>query len=280
MADDSRFIVTEQPFDFDYEDTDVRESSVWDESKHHRDKGRFAHSQGAVGLKEKPKYAVTVGPGLGDPEKVLRRFFGTYYRRGESLVGTMPELVGAPEGSEAYVITDTSPLDGFGESVVVTIRHPSLAACVRKIYMDDDGNVCCHNDLLEVADKSTRGLGTKIFADQVAACTAAGLKQIDCFAADHTMNGYYTWPRLGYDCDLAKLSEESTTTMGTRLDKIREAYPKANTVQDIMDSEGGSEDWKRAKIDIPSAVFDLTPGSRSQKKLAAYVRHKKELSNA
>lgn len=82
---------------------------------------------------------------------------------------------------------------------------------------------------------------------------------------DNAMNGYYTWPRFGYD---RKLNQY-----------IRENLPKglkgARTVLDVMRTPQGRDWWKR-KGNEGEMSFDLRPGSRSRKVLTAYIQGRRK----
>src|SRR5262249_26497248 len=73
-------------------------------------------------------------------------------------------------------------------------------------------------------------------------------------------NGYYSWARLGAD--------------GPVPEKARAALPPefrgAKTVQDVMALPGGPAAWKQHGRTF-EATFDLDPGSRSSRVLAAYL---------
>lgn len=228
-------------------------------------------------LKKKSKARVVLSSSF-DPnqiERAVQQYLGPGATKED-----IASVVGAPD--DAVVTVDEIQLgEGEGTGISVSVAHPAIKSCDRIISIDDAGDTHIHNSLFEL-NKDVRGLGlgTEIFANQVESAAAMGIKYIDCHAADGGMNGYYTWPQLGYDCSLDKFRDDTPTMWQSKVDDLIEQFPTAQTVQDIFDSEGGPEAWKAAKLDIYEAKFDLAPGSRSRKKLAAYVQRKKELSNA
>jgi len=67
-----------------------------------------------------------------------------------------------------------------------------------------------------------------------------------------TMNGYYTWPRLGFDGPIP---------IDTR-SEARARFPGVKSVGDIMTKPGGAAWWKQNGSEF-HATFDFTPGSYS-----------------
>lgn len=164
---------------------------------------------------------------------------------------------------------DDVPLDAYGFEV--TIRHPKLANCRRFIGIDSDGRKFVKNDLLEIRSQfQGEGLGTTIFSSQVQQAAAQGFEYIRCHAAGDPgdrMNGYYSWPRMGYDESVESIREHNASLAS----KIEEAYPQADSVLDIFEEPGGEAWWKANGSDLYDARFDLAEGSRSQEVLAAYL---------
>jgi len=214
------------------------------------------------------------------------------------------EICGALDGSEY-----TSKVDDNG-NLEVTITHPKIEDCIRTFYRTDDGRVYVHNDLFIVKDKYQKeGIGATVFAAQATACAKAGVAWIECHAAgppaNPTMNGYYTWPRFGYDMSLSEYKPETQA-------KFKKLFPDAKSVLDIMATPSvelspddfaetkakldaldrklkkepqerttisGGDWWKVNGTQMLNAKFDLSPGSRSLAILSDYqkeLRAKKE----
>jgi hypothetical protein len=109
-----------------------------------------------------------------------------------------------------------------------------------------------------------RGFGSHVFLRQAMNAAALGIARIELVAGRRAdENGYYTWPRLGFD--------------GVLPDALREQLPigveDARTVLDVMESEKGRAWWRECGATIPVA-FDLADGSRSRAVLARYVAAK------
>ena len=128
------------------------------------------------------------------------------------------------------------------------------------------------NDYLFIEKEAQgKGLGTKILKEQVDAGAKNGFKSIVTDAEgsphDKSMNGYYTWPRLGYDAELKDVS-------GGMLTKAAQTVvPGAAKVSDLMKSKEGRDWWKENGVSF-RAKFDLSEGSQSRKVLDEYVKAK------
>lgn len=190
-------------------------------------------------------------------------------------------LLGIPDSGDDTTVTwgkverweghysDDVPLDAYGFEV--TIGHPKLKDCRRFIGIDAEGRKFIKNDLIEIKKEyQGEGLGTTIFSAQVAQAAEQGFDYIQCHAAGEPggrMNGYYSWPRMGYDESVESIRKHNHSLAG----KIEEAFPDAESVLDIFESPGGEEWWKANGSDLYDARFDLSEGSRSREVLAAYL---------
>lgn len=187
------------------------------------------------------------------------------------------ELAGGEAGGTAKISID------HNGDVVIKVVHPKIEACERTIHKDAaTGAKYLHNDLFIVKPEcQSEGLGVEWFSREVEAAAAAGMAWIECHAAgpphNPHMNGCYTWPKFGYD---QKVDEFGDPRMRA---KIRARFPDAESVLDILESEGGEEWWCGTKNPdgtrtpgngegMTRARFDLDPGSRSMKVLGAYLR--------
>lgn len=141
------------------------------------------------------------------------------------------------------------------------------------------------------------GIGTDVFARQVAAASALGVRSIearcerdgawfpDRGAFIGHMNGFYTWPRLGYDGSLAKIGEyygfghlvRSTPELAAAHVKTVRDIMRLPSVTDAAEHGGehisGAQWWLRNGVGFYGS-FDLTPGSRSMQTLEAYLHEK------
>lgn len=183
-------------------------------------------------------------------------------------------LVGAPDNARIDVFADYSGL-------VANVDHPDYYAM--RTFFEFQGKRGIRNNSFEMNDSAKgKGLGTEIFARQVEAASKEGFDYISTGAIgskDTSYNGYYTWPRLGYDTSLTDLKGQSNPQA---LQQAKKQFPEAETLLDVMATKAGREWWKDNGGDV-ELKFDLTPGSRSLKVLETYRKEKaktKQVSNA
>ncbi len=113
-----------------------------------------------------------------------------------------------------------------------------------------------------------RGLGLHVFHRQVQNAAGLGIRRIETVAGRRGgENGYYTWPRFGFD---AALPADIRRVLPPGLENER-------TVLGLMEREQGRRWWREHGATIRVA-FDLAPGSRSQRALSRYVRTKKKIA--
>lgn len=190
-------------------------------------------------------------------------------------------IVGAPDGGTVRV-------SHVGHGYLsITVSHPEMENCRRTISKDGNGNTYMHNALfvlkMSAEEARRRGVtrtvdGASVLAKQVDYARKFGVAYIDTHAAGSkgdSMNGYYTWPALGYDAPL-----ESSRLGGTLMGKVKAAFPGAKTVQDVFATKAGRDWWSENGTGINPAVFDLDPRSRSSITLAAYMAHKEAVAAA
>jgi hypothetical protein len=172
------------------------------------------------------------------------------------------KMVGAPDGSLIAI----AEADGALEfDVTGTLLH---GAMMRHLQQYADGHSVMHNDYFALKQSfQGQGIGTRSFALQVAALVEANVAEIKTYAAgsfsDQAYNGYYTWPRLGYD---APLTADEIAALPPELQSAR-------SVLDLMESEIGRLWWESygsARV----MFFDLAAGSRSRQVLQAYLNKK------
>lgn len=190
-------------------------------------------------------------------------------------IADTPKLLGALPGA-------TVSLRIYGQTggrVSFDIEGPRYQDCQRTLIPHPDGSLEVHNDMFFLKKKfQGGGEGTKQFSDQVRACAAAGVDRITTLAGrGRTMNGYATWPILGYD---AKLSDAYRAGMPP----LPKELASATTIQELFALPGGIDWWSGAKGEdgkrhggkgvMMDMTFDLSPGSPSIKRLNGYLAKK------
>jgi hypothetical protein len=108
------------------------------------------------------------------------------------------------------------------------------------------------------------GLGLRVFSRQVDQARSLGIERIETVAGRYACeNGYYTWPRYGFDGRLAP--------------NIRQRLPRwlccADTVLDLMASAPGRLWWKANGVPL-RVTFDLSRRSRSWQVFERYLRQR------
>lgn len=166
------------------------------------------------------------------------------------------KAVGADRRGEAIIEAGKNSLE-------VHIDHPEYV-CERLLRIDSNGKPFIKNEYFK-AKKAGEGVGTEVFSRQVTKAKSMGFAYIECHAAQsRNLNGYYTWPRLGYDAPLTGIPE------------AKQRFPGVETVLDVFEREGGAEWWKENGVALPKARFDLSDGSRSLKVLNAYREERRQ----
>lgn len=152
------------------------------------------------------------------------------------------------------------------EYVAIEVVAPQYRA-MRHVTVDPKtGEKVMHNDSFFMVHETGTGLGLKVFRDQVDNLRDMGFSHIETWAARGTgMNGYYTWPRFGYDQKISDFRDKRTR------ERILNAFPNAKSVLDITETPEGRAWWKKNGTNMRKAVFDLKEGSRSLKVLEGYL---------
>jgi len=106
-----------------------------------------------------------------------------------------------------------------------------------------------------------KGLATRMFTAQVEAARIFGFDQIDAYA-DYKKgrNGYYTWPRLGFDKQLTPEEKK----------KLPDKFSYYSRLSELVDDPEGRTWWRNngAKLKFDMQVtFDTTPRSHSMQRL-------------
>ena len=180
--------------------------------------------------------------------------------------GFHPEEVAALAGAiPGSLMKITEVRDG---KVYVSIQHDKYS-CRREISTSIIKNV-----VLLVWEPG-QGLGLSIFSQQVDSAVKMGFSKIQTSPTrGRNYNGYYTWPRLGYDADIS----QGTFIFNEKV--MKEAQLKGyKKVSDFFKTEEGRQFWKDNGDGGFPAIFDLTEGSQSRRVLDAYRSEKERARN-
>jgi len=186
-------------------------------------------------------------------ERVSQRLFGRTLHPRE-----YAGLAGAPDSAKVEVgASDGRLYIELGDPVAATYRgYYYVYGRKAAIVLLNDG---FHIHLRAMRHQ---GLGLQMFCRQARNAAARGVDWIDALAGRRRdENGYYTWPRYGFDCPLPA--------------SIRRRLPAglehSRTLLDVMSCKKGRAWWQEHGAAV-RVRFDLTPGSRSRRTLAEYIR--------
>ncbi len=169
-------------------------------------------------------------------------------------------LTGAPDTARVDVSTYRNGLYlEMGDPVGNRYRAIRLVRLVgSKLIIFNDG---FHIHLLSMQRK---GLGLQIFKRQLDNAVALSVRRIEAVAGRrHNENGYYTWPRFGFDGRLP----------GRVRGRLPMGLEHATTVLELIDAEKGRLWWREHGCTI-RVRFDVADQSRSREVFRRYLRHR------
>lgn len=110
--------------------------------------------------------------------------------------------------------------------------------------------------------ESFKGHGTKVLARQVLAARKMGLSGIHIPAAsgEDGSNGYYTWPRLGFN--------------GAVSEKHGRHFLDHEDFHSLMADPKAAEEWRKHGSTLYDLHFDPSSDSEHSKRLLAYMKEK------
>jgi hypothetical protein len=185
---------------------------------------------------------------------------------------------GVPDGATAHVV---SVPQGAGHRVEVRfagaakITDPVTGVVAEELYngrrtltREVDGTKSIYNN-----DFEGKGVGLGMLGRQVENASRHGFDHIETYAAgegggvtgqrnpNSNYNGYYTWPRFGYQASVDQYH------LGKMPPELRADVEQAGgKISGLMATKAG-RDWWLGHGDSLSATFDLRPGSYSQRTL-------------
>jgi hypothetical protein len=152
------------------------------------------------------------------------------------------------------------------------VAHPHIQTQIRILSRDAQGRLVLYNHLFRVSQTAPPGTGLRSFARQVAGARALGIHRIVTYATGDrdtpNWNGYYTWPRCGYNGQLTE-----------REKRLLSFLPQFRGVRDLNDLIlSGGAGWWREKGSPRDLVFHLDGRRRSVRILLQYLCEKGVLS--
>lgn len=197
---------------------------------------------------------------IGESKAVLSQLLGR-----EIPDRDVATLIGALDDSMVRVETN-------GISVGFAVRHPRVQSQIRYLQRDEDGDLYIYNSEFFLHKPSPPGLGTTSFSREVFKAAELKIKYIKTFAdGDYDesqdeydpRNGYYTWPRLGYN---APFNDEARKYFESLLTKKRKIYD----INDLMKTADGRDAWLLHGSRGPM-IFRLDGRSKSMRTLKKYL---------
>lgn len=195
--------------------------------------------------------------------------FGTNKDSNEVIIEKCIKACGIPGGSKVEIEPLHNRWNPKETPKALEVRYTHPDADIEGLRTLKKGEII--NEFFIIKNKELRGsgLGTSIFIDQVEGAHSLGMSKISTLAAgepgDKLFNGYYTWPRLGYDGHLPKEAVSKLPNSGP--------LSKATKVSDLMKSSEGRDWWKSNGSEV-YLNFDLNPESLSRKVLDSYAKEK------
>jgi len=207
--------------------------------------------------------------------------------------GTLRRLLNLPaDGPKPrHVIADLSGAGGLakslkslsikvrGSEVTVTGAGDHINSMRRYISFQDRSPYSISNSHFTLRSSAPPSMGLKMFATQVAAANKYGFKHINVSAAGHgpwrndQYNGYYVWPRFGYDGNFPSSKfERMPEEIQNQIRQIRPEAPNGLRFLDVMMASQEARDWWKDRGSRSDLSFDLDSDSRSFKYLTEYVR--------
>lgn len=166
-------------------------------------------------------------------------------------------LCGAPD-------TAAVEIGEYHNALYLELRDPVALAYNGHFYLRRtcDQLVLCNEGLrIRQPDDRSRGLGLQMFYRQVRQAAALGVNRIElCAGRGPDENGYYTWPRYGFDAMLTS--------------DVCHSLPRglcgAQSILELFETAEGRAWWREHGVTI-DVSFDLSPNSRSWQALMSYV---------
>lgn len=171
-------------------------------------------------------------------------------------------LAGAPPGSEVVVT------QRYGSRYSVKTNGDGIDFEITVTDTDGEKSVYADGIFLD-RDTQKGGIGSRAMATMIYNAKDLGFDDFTLTAAGYhggRMNGYYTWPRLGFDGAVyGSTAEQAVEDLGLDFTPTK--------ISQIFEADGGPE-WWRVNGHSFSATFDMREGSKSWQRLSRYMEHR------
>jgi hypothetical protein len=203
----------------------------------------------------------------------------------KATAGDLLACAGVPDGSTVHVLNLSQGAEHKVEvrfAGAAKVTDPATGIVTEQLYngkriitREADGTKSIYNNNFD-----GKGSGLGMFGRQVENAARHGFESIETYAAgkgggvtgqrnpNSDFNGYYTWPRFGYQ---AKLDREDIAGLPAPLQAAVERHE--GKISGLMESKAGQDYWLGHGFGL-HAAFDLRPGSYSQRTLLSNLKER------
>ncbi len=202
---------------------------------------------------------------LRTPEKIAeisKKFFGRVLESKDYAA-----LVAAPPGATVRVYPSH-----YGKQLNFSVSHPMYQQQERSLFRTGKGELVLRHEIWKVAPDAPSGTGLKAFLHVVNAALKYRIDKITTLAVGNSYtvragrggwNGYYTWPRFGFNAPLGA----SITS------RLPENLTAATCLNELFLMPGGATWWKEYGSS-GEMVFNTRLGSSSLRVFTSYLKEK------
>lgn len=154
------------------------------------------------------------------------------------------KLIGAPDGTAIEVVRD-----GTKFLVTTDLGHNDPLTREQDLHLvrfvDPEKSEIYNSSFMVKQTPETEGMGVRALATEIETARALGIEKITTTAAGskardssvERMNGYYTWPRMGFDGPLSQFEGDAARQAGV-------LHHEQGYVSDLMATPEGRDWWR------------------------------------
>jgi len=210
----------------------------------------------------------------GDTEPVVRDTYKAAETLEKLAPGTTTKQAAQMSGAPDEAVVDLSQAKGGAVRYHAMDDRFEATGTIRRA---EDGKLEVRYDRLSILpDARGTGFGAELLNNQVHAAEKSGVSRIRVEAVGNYMendlrNGYYAFPRMGFDGDLPGDWKGQMEANGAMGDALPADLQNATKVSDLMKTPQGREAWKKYGFPM-ELTLDTTPGSQGRKVFDAYYQ--------
>lgn len=175
---------------------------------------------------------------------------------------TLADFAAASPGAHIKFFTTSSGNGKFG----LEMKAPDGSYSLRRV--DPQGKEVINDSLKAPNNLKGKGWGARALLQQVQAARKLGITHLRMDTAagkpgsTSVHNGYYTWPRLGWDGSLENTAGH----------ELPQHLAHIKTFHELFDHPEGPGAWRDAGNEAYGLHFDTRPGSPHVQRLVKYLR--------